>query len=157
MVLGDGDREFHDQLQALRDKHPDQVGIYLGFNEALAHPIEAGARPVPDAEPVRAVRAEPDVQPEVRHPAGGADDRRPGRHGGERDARRTWPTAARPGSAFDDYTAHALYETVKWALTLYRDRPADFRQVVRTAMAQDWSWDRSAEAYEKLYLKVIAG
>jgi starch synthase len=44
---------------------------------------------------------------------------------------------------------------VKWALTLYRDRPADFRRVVRTAMAQDWSWDRSAEAYEKLYLKMI--
>ena len=55
------------------------------------------------------------------------------------------------GFSFGDYTASALYETVKWALTLYRDRPTDFRQIVQTAMAQDWSWDRSAEAYEELY------
>jgi starch synthase len=59
------------------------------------------------------------------------------------------------GFSFGVYSATALYDTVKWALTLYRDRPDDFRRVVRTAMAQDWSWDRSAEAYEKLYLKII--
>ena len=59
------------------------------------------------------------------------------------------------GFSFRDYTAHALYETVKWALRLYRDRPADFRKVVRTAMAQDWSWDRSAAAYEALYRKLL--
>ena len=40
--------------------------------------------------------------------------------------------------------------------TLYRDRPEDFRQVMRTAMAQDWSWDRSAEMYESLYRHVMA-
>ncbi len=59
------------------------------------------------------------------------------------------------GFSFNDYTSGALYETVKWALTLYRDRPPDFRQIVRTAMAQDWSWDRSAAAYEALYRKVM--
>ncbi|MCI0704397.1 MAG: glycogen synthase GlgA, partial [Planctomycetia bacterium] len=59
------------------------------------------------------------------------------------------------GFVFGDYTASALYDTVKWALTLLRDRPDDFRQIVRTAMLQDWSWNRSAEAYEKLYLKVL--
>ena len=59
------------------------------------------------------------------------------------------------GFAFDAYTGTALYDTVKWALTLYRDRPADFRQVVRTAMAQDWSWDRSAAEYEALYRRVM--
>ena len=59
------------------------------------------------------------------------------------------------GFAFHDYTASALYETVKWALGLYRDRPVDFRQIVRTAMAQDWSWNRSATAYEALYRRVM--
>ena len=44
---------------------------------------------------------------------------------------------------------------MKGALTLYRDRPADFRRIVRTAMAQDWSWDRSAAAYEALYRKLL--
>jgi starch synthase len=59
------------------------------------------------------------------------------------------------GFSFNDYTAGALYETVKWALTLYRDRPTDFQQIVQTGMAQDWSWDRSAAAYEALYRKVM--
>src|SRR5262249_36601280 len=59
------------------------------------------------------------------------------------------------GFAFHDYTADALYNTVKWALGMMRDRPSDFRQVVRTAMAQDWNWDRSAAAYEALYRKIV--
>jgi len=59
------------------------------------------------------------------------------------------------GFSFGAYTSHALFETVRWALTLYRDRPADFRQVVRTAMTQDWSWDRSAAAYEELYQRIL--
>jgi starch synthase len=59
------------------------------------------------------------------------------------------------GFAFHDYNPSALYETVRWALTLYRDRPDDFRQVIRTAMDQDWSWTRSAAAYEALYRKVM--
>ncbi|MFO0825477.1 MAG: glycogen synthase GlgA, partial [Gemmataceae bacterium] len=58
------------------------------------------------------------------------------------------------GFTFGDYTASALYETVKWALTLKRERPKEFQQVVRTAMKQDWSWDRSAAVYEALYRKV---
>jgi starch synthase len=43
---------------------------------------------------------------------------------------------------------------VKWSLTLYRDRRRDFKQIVRTAMAQDWSWQRSAGEYEALYRRV---
>jgi starch synthase len=59
------------------------------------------------------------------------------------------------GFSFAADSAHALYETVRWALRLYRDRPADFRQVVRAGMAQDWSWDRSAAAYEELYKRIL--
>jgi starch synthase len=59
------------------------------------------------------------------------------------------------GFSFEAYTAHALYETVRWALSLYRNRPADFRQVMRTAMQQDWSWGRSAAEYETLYRKLV--
>jgi starch synthase len=45
---------------------------------------------------------------------------------------------------------------VKWALSLYRHRPEDFRKVVRCAMRQDWSWARSAAAYEDLYRKLLS-
>jgi starch synthase len=37
---------------------------------------------------------------------------------------------------------------------LYRERPADWLKVVRCAMRQDWSWDRSAVEYEALYRRL---
>jgi starch synthase len=154
VVLGDGDREFHDQLQGLRDRHPDRVGIYLGFNEGLAHAIEAGSDLF-----LMPSRYEPcglnqmyslkyGTPPVVRTTGGLADTVVNATEENLADGRAT-------GFTFGDYSAHALYETVRWALTLYRTRPNDFRQIIRTAMVQDWSWDRSADAYEKLYLKII--
>ena len=42
------------------------------------------------------------------------------------------------------------------AIAFYRDRPADWHRVLKTAMRQDWSWDRSAAEYERLYTRLIA-
>jgi starch synthase len=154
VVLGDGDPEFHNQLQALRDKNPSRVGIYLGFDEARAHAIEAGSDLF-----LMPSRYEPcglnqlyslryGTPPVVRATGGLADTVVNTTIENLADKRAT-------GFSFNDYTATALYETVKWALTLYRERPTDFQQVVETGMAQDWSWDRSALAYESLYRKVM--
>jgi starch synthase len=153
VLLGEGDREYHDQLQAFRDRHPDRVGIYLGFNEALAHVIEAGADLF-----LMPSRYEPcglnqmyslryGTPPVVRRTGGLADTVVNATDENLADGRAT-------GFVFNDYTASALYETVKWALDMMRNRPTDFQQVVRTAMKQDWSWDRSAAAYEALYRRV---
>ena len=154
IVLGDGDHHFHHQLQVLRDQNPNRVGIFLGFSDALAHAIEAGSDLF-----LMPSRYEPcglnqmyslkyGTPPVVRQTGGLADTVVNATLENLADGRAT-------GFTFGDYSAHALYETVKWALTLFRDRPTDFRQIVRTAMAQDWSWDRSAEAYEKLYYRII--
>ena len=147
VFLGDGDPEFHNELTLFRDRHPDRVGLYLGFDEPLAHLIEAGSDLF-----LMPSRYEPcglnqlyslkyGTPPVVRATGGLAD---------------TIVNATATGFAFRDYTANALYETVRWALTLYRDRPAEFARVVRTAMAQDWGWDRSAADYERLYRKILA-
>jgi len=154
VVLGDGDAEYHDQLQTFRDRHPDRVGIYLGFNEGLAHVIEAGADLF-----LMPSRYEPcglnqmyslryGTPPVVRMTGGLADTVVNATEENLADDRAT-------GFSFNDYTASALYETVKWALHLWRNRPDDFRKVVLRAMAQDWSWDRSAAAYEALYRKLV--
>ncbi|HSQ57048.1 MAG TPA: glycogen synthase GlgA [Gemmata sp.] len=155
VLLGDGDREYHDQLQAFRDKHPERVGIYLGFNEGLAHVIEAGADFF-----LMPSRYEPcglnqmyslryGTPPVVRMTGGLADTVVNATLENLADRRAT-------GFSFHDYTASALYETVKWALHVQRDFPPEFQQIIRTAMAQDWSWHRSAAAYEALYRKVMA-
>lgn len=153
VFLGDGDREYHDQLQAFRDRHPEQVGLYLGFEGGLAHVVEAGSDLF-----LMPSRYEPcglnqmyslkyGTPPVVRNTGGLADTVVNATEENLADGRAD-------GFVFNDYTASALYETVKWALTLYRDRPADFRRMMTTGMAQDWSWNRSAEAYEKLYRKI---
>src|SRR5437762_2889255 len=43
VVLGEGDVQFHNMLQDLQRRHPQRVGIHLGFDEPLAHQIEAGS------------------------------------------------------------------------------------------------------------------
>jgi starch synthase len=152
-ILGDGDQEYHYQVQALRDKYPNRVGIYLGFENGLAHAIEAGSDLF-----LMPSRYEPcglnqmyslryGTPPVVRNTGGLADTVVNATLENLADRRAT-------GFLFNDSTAGALYETVKWALTLYRERTADFQQVVQTGMAQDWSWERSASAYEALYQKL---
>ena len=61
------------------------------------------------------------------------------------------------GFRFVARTPDALVEAVGRALALYRDRPDDWLQVVRTGMRQDWSWDRSAGSYAELYALLAGG
>jgi starch synthase len=154
VFLGEGDPEYHNELQQFKQKHPDQVGVYLGYSEALAHLVEGGADLF-----LMPSRYEPSglnqlysmkygTPPVVRQTGGLADSVVGATHESLAGGHAT-------GFSFGEYTANALYQTIKWAVTLYRDRPKDFRQVVRHAMKQDWSWDRSAAEYEKLYLRVL--
>ncbi|MFO0848528.1 MAG: glycogen synthase GlgA [Gemmataceae bacterium] len=155
VFLGEGDPEYHSELQQFHARHADKVGLYLGFSEALAHLVEAGSDLF-----LMPSRYEPSGlnqlyslkygTPPVVRATGGLADTIVGA------TEETLAAGTATGFSFGAYTAHALYETVKWAVTLYRDRPADFRKVVRTAMAQDWGWDRSAAEYERLYRKVLS-
>jgi starch synthase len=54
------------------------------------------------------------------------------------------------GFRFDPPWAGAFGDAVRRALALYR-RPDDWTKLMQTGMRQDWSWDRSAGEYEKLY------
>jgi starch synthase len=154
VFLGDGDPEYHNELQQLRDRHPNQIGLYLGFNEVLAHLVEAGSDMF-----LMPSRYEPSglnqlyslkygTPPIVRSTGGLADTVT---NASEENLKLDIGT----GFTFGAYTANALYETTKWALTLYRTRPEDFRTVVRRGMQQDWSWNRSAGHYEDLYRRLI--
>ena len=102
-LLGSGQREFEQFFAWVGRERPDRFAARIGFDEGLAHRIEAGADAVPHAQPLRALRAEPDVQPALRDAAGGPGGGRPGRHGrGLRrlEAGNRLPLrAARPGGA----------------------------------------------------------
>ena len=57
VLLGTGERRIEDLWLALAARIRTVIGARIGFDEGLAHLIEGGVGHVPDAVPVRAVRA----------------------------------------------------------------------------------------------------
>jgi starch synthase len=55
------------------------------------------------------------------------------------------------GFLFGEATASALLNTVGWACATYYDRPDEFARLRHHAMAQDFSWKRSAARYVDVY------
>jgi starch synthase len=55
------------------------------------------------------------------------------------------------GFQFLAYTPAAFLQAVQRALEVYHGPEDAWLRLVRTGMAQDWSWDRSAAEYEKVY------
>jgi starch synthase len=150
VVLGEGDPIYHRRLMELRDRHPDRVGTTLAFDEPLAHQIEAGADLflMPSLyEPSglnQLYSLKYGTVPVVRATGGLADtitDCTP----------ETLAAGTATGFTFVAHTPAALLTTVQRALDIYRHRPDDWLPLMRTGMRQDWSWDRSAGEYDKLY------
>ena len=65
-------------------------------------------------------------------------------------------TGGGTGFKFYQPTPDAVYNTVGWAVSTYFDRKAHIQQMIQAAMAEDFSWDRSAAVYESMYEQAIA-
>ena len=55
------------------------------------------------------------------------------------------------GFSFRNYNAHEMMATVRYAERIFYDRKEQWNDLVRRAMAADFSWKASAEKYEILY------
>jgi starch synthase len=150
VVLGEGDAAYHRMLLDLRERYPERVGLTLAFDEPLAHQIEAGADIflMPSQyEPSglnQLYSLKYGTVPVVRATGGLADtitDCTP----------ETLAAGTATGFTFLAYTPAVFLETVRRALALHRESRTDWRRLMETAMQQDWSWDRSAAEYERLY------
>jgi starch synthase len=149
VVLGSGERILEEALARAASGRPDRMAVRLGFDEALAHRIEAGADLF-----LMPSRFEPcglnqlyslryGTVPVVRA-VGGLEDTVEDYDG--------W--AHGTGFKFRDYHPAALLLAVRRALDVHRDRRA-WRGLVSRGMAQDFSWDRSAASYEQLYRGLV--
>lgn len=143
VVLGAGDQALEAALKALARAHPGVVGVRIGYDEALAHLIYAGA----DALAVPS-RFEPcglsqliamryGTVPIVRATGGLKDTVR---HGAT-------------GFVFEHPTSAGLEWAASEALSAY-GTPA-WRRIQATGMAADHSWTASAAAYSALYESVL--
>jgi starch synthase len=144
VLLGSGERQYEEVWRAMAARYPDIVSATIGFDERLAHMIEAGADMflMPSRfEPcglnqlysqrygtVPIVRATGGLQDTVID----ADE-----EGGN-------------GIKFAEPTAAALVAAVRRALELF-DEPARWDALQRAGMATDPSWDVSAREYVKVY------
>jgi starch synthase len=149
VLLGSGAEVYERTFQQLRDWRREQVGVYLGFSNELAHKIEAGADMF-----LMPSRFEPcglnqmyslkyGTVPIVRA-AGGLDD-----------TIENFDRASRSGNGFKfyEYNSERLLEKVYEALMVYADQEL-WRALMLNGMRQDFSWDASARRYLELFEKL---
>jgi starch synthase len=155
VVLGSGDSGLEQRMRALAAAHPRQVVVSIGFDEGLAHLIEAGADAflMPSAyEPcgLNQMYSQRYGTVPIVHATGGLKDTVVD-YTPERLAAGT-----ASGFCFDRFDAAHLAEAVLRAWRLYRDGARDWRRLQACCMALDRSWAKSARAYADLYAHLLA-
>jgi len=144
VVLGSGESQYEDLFRFLRSAHPDRYALAVGYNEGLAHRIEAGSDMF-----LMPSRYEPcglnqmyslryGTVPIVRA-TGGLED----------------TVDEETGFKFTDYTPEALVGAIQDALMAYK-MPLSWRTRMLKGMAKDLSWTASARAYQHLYGQVAS-
>ncbi len=154
VMLGSGDAAYETALAALADAHPGRIALRIGYDEALAHRIEAGADIF-----LMPSRFEPcglnqmyslryGTVPVVHHVGGLADtvvDATP----------EALADASANGFSFRGADAGALVAAARRALASRADTML-WTRLQLTGMRRDFSWRHSARAYEQLYRDALA-
>ena len=147
VILGSGDPASEGYLHVRSHYGGDRFRAWIGFNEGIAHRIEAGADLF-----LMPSRFEPcglnqmysqryGTLPIVRA-TGGLDD----------TVENYDPkTGAGTGFKLWDLSVESLIATVAWAVDTYRTRPDHFRAMQVRAMQKQFGWGVAARAYRDVY------
>jgi starch synthase len=142
-ILGSGEPALQDALSAVAAAHPGQVSVTFGFDETLAHQIEAGADCflMPSRfEPcgLNQMYSQAYGTPPIVAPVGGLID--------------TVTDAREGGGGFvmASHSQAAFNEAVARAAEAWRDA-AQWRRIQRAGMDRDFGWDIPARTYARLY------
>jgi len=152
VALGSGEPHYESALQAAAQTHPAQIGVHIGFSEALAHRITAGADAL-----MMPSRFEPcglnqiyslhyGTVPIVRRTGGLADTV-------IHAVPRTLDNRSATGFVFDEPTTESLIQAVRSTLSCYRNTPDAWRELMHSGMRQDFGWTYSAREYHSLYVR----
>jgi starch synthase len=149
VALGTGEPEYETLFRQLAARFPDRVAVKIAYDNVLAHKIEAGADMF-----LMPSRYEPcglnqiyslryGTVPIVRA-TGGLDD-----------TIEEFDPAMGVGTGFKfaAYSGAALLGAVSRALAAFSDR-VQWIQLMKNGMGKDFSWQRSAREYRKLYLEL---
>ena len=148
--LGSGASEYENFFQKLRDYAPRQVGVYRGYNEDLAHRIEAGADLflMPSKfEPcgLNQMYSQRYGTIPIVHAVGGLDD-----------TVQNYDAVNNSGNGFkfNEYRADKFLEKIYESLYVFHDKEA-WRRLQWNAMTIDNSWENAARNYLRLYNRIL--
>lgn len=149
VILGAGQKDYEEKLKGIKNKYNDKFGLTIGYNDALAHKIEAGSDffIMPSKyEPCglnQMISFKYGTIPIV-NPVGGLydtvidiDDSKEG-----------------TGIRIKSYSSQELINAVETAIELYK-KPIKISQLRKRIMKLDFSWTNSAKKYLELYRRLI--
>lgn len=151
VVLGEGERDLESYFYTLPDRCKGSAGSYIGFDDNRAHLVNAGCDffLMPSQwEPcgLNQMYAERYGTLPIVRAVGGLDDT---------VTNYDESTGEGTGFKFHEFSPHALYNTIGWAVSTWYDRPSHIAKMVAAAMRQDFSWETSAARYEEAYALAI--
>lgn len=150
IILGKGDEYIHQDLREIQKKFPDNIYLYIGFNDQLAHNIYAGVDFF--------------LMPSKYEPCGL----------GQMIAMRygTIPIARATGGLVDtiddyepifchgtgflfyDYSHYAFLSAIKTAFCVFNDS-RKIEMLILEIMKKDFSWKNSAQQYLEMYKRAL--
>jgi starch synthase len=150
VLLGSGERSVEDGCRSLALIHPDSVAVHIGFDDALAHQVEAGADVF--------------LMPSLYEPCG-LNQMYSQRYGtipivreigGLKDTvvdftYERFATGAASGFSFHSFDVDSLLRAVRRAARVYFHDRSTWDALIRHVMRLDHSWARSARQYLRLY------
>src|SRR5690554_949831 len=153
VVLGSGDQYFQNYFNYLKNKYPDRVLFYEGYNEKLAHQIYAGSDIflMPSMfEPCglgQMIAMRYGTIPLVRET------------GGLKNTVEPYNKYDNTGTGFSFYDPdpYVFKEKIFEAIDLYNNSPNKWGQLMRRAMKTDFSLESMAKQYLKLYQEIVGG
>jgi starch synthase len=145
-ILGSGDRHLEHSIQGLRDRHPERVGCYIGYNEDVAHQVYAASDFI--------------LMPSRFEPCG-LNQMFAMRYGTIPIARATGGLkdtvidfeSGGTGISFTHDTPHDLSQAISRAMYLIKDKDL-FKTVRDKAIAQNYSWEASTKTYISTYNRI---
>lgn len=161
VILGTGHKEYEQQFEKLAKKYPEKFSANIKFNIELAQKIYASSDMflMPSRfEPCglgQLIAMRYGSVPVVRKTGGLADTV------SNLDIKKlkdTWKfknTSEALGFSFEKVDSTEFYHILEDAIEVYKNHPSVWKQMMKNGMEADFSWDKSAEEYLKIYKKAI--
>lgn len=150
VLLGTGDKKYQKYFEDFASKHSDKFSCYIGFDEKLAHIVEAGSDMllIPSkSEPCGLNQMYSLVYgtPPIVHKTGGLADTVFGFTDKNQDGN---------GFVFEKYDSKEMLKEVKRAVDIYTDDKSSWLKIVKNGMKSTFSWSDSTKNYVELYKKL---